>query len=301
MDEKTKQTYAFLKEALLKRLPKQAQALSAVKGLMFSRYNENSNPERCFYQPMIAVLIQGWKRAMIGNKEYSYGEGSCIVVGVDMPGVSHITEASPEHPFLSISIKLDPYIIIQLLAEAPHLNGQSGNSPSAVFVSEITDEILDAFLRLVKLLDNPAHIPILAPLIVREIHYRVLVSPLLGDCLRMANTIGTRANQIARSISWLREHYREPLRIKNLAHMINMAPATFHRHFQQVTTLSPLQFQKCLRLYEAERLILLEGKNANTAALEVGYESVSQFNREYKRLFGAPPLQDLNKKRSGFL
>jgi AraC-like DNA-binding protein len=296
-----------LKKELFKWLPEQSRISTAIDGLMLTRRDGTSKPKGCFYQPMIAIIVQGRKRSMLGNKEYSYGEGSCMVVGVDMPGVSHITEASAEYPFLSISVTLDKYIITQLLAEiptgiqAPQPAGQRcadkrTSSPSAVVVSEAADEIQDAFLRLVKLLDNPAHIPILAPMIIREIHFRLLAGP-LGDCLRMANTIGSQANRIARSVSWLREHYMESLQVEELAQMVNMAPATFHRHFQQVTALSPVQFQKCLRLYEAERLMLLEGKNAGAAALEVGYESGSQFNREYKRLFGSPPHQDVNKKR----
>jgi AraC-like DNA-binding protein len=289
-------TNTLLKEALLKRLPKQERIPTAVDTLMLTRHDEISKAESCFYQPMIAIIVQGWKRAMIGNKEYSYGEGSCMVVGVDMPGVYHITKATTEHPFLSISIKLDKYIITQLLAETPQLAKKSGSSPSAIVVSEVPDEIMDAFLRIVKLLDNPAGVAVLAPMIVREIHFHLLASP-LGDCLRMANTIGTQANQIALSVNWLREHYMESLQVEDLAQMVNMSPATFHRHFQQVTTLSPLQFQKRLRLYEAERLMVLEGKNARTAALDVGYESGTQFNREYKRLFGLPPLQDISKKR----
>jgi AraC-like DNA-binding protein len=293
MKEKTHSEYinARLKTELLKWLPEQSRIQTAVDGLALTRVDESGHPESCFYQPMIAVIVQGRKWAMIGNKEYSYGEGSCMVVGMDMPGVYHITKEQTGAPFLSMSIKLDKYIITQLLAEAPQLAEKSGNSPATVVVAEAADEILDAFLRLVKLLDKPTHIPILAPMIVREIHFHLLAGS-LGDCLRMANTIGTQTNQIALSVSWLREHYRESLQVENLAKMVNMAPSTFHRHFQQVTTLSPMQFQKRLRLYEAERLMVLEGKNASTAALGVGYTSVSQFNREYKRLYGEPPRRD---------
>jgi AraC-like DNA-binding protein len=296
MKEKTHLEYinTLLKKELFKWLPEQSRIETAVDGLALTRFDESSHAESCFYQPMIAVIVQGWKHAIIGNKEYSYGAGSCMVVGMDMPGIYQITKDQTGAPFLSLSIKLDKYIITQLLAEAPQLAGKGGNSPGAIVVSEVTDEILDAFLRLVKLLDNPAHIPILSPMIVREIHFHLLAGS-LGDCLRMANTIGTQTNQISLAVNWLREHYRESLQVENLAHMVNMAPSTFHRHFQQVTTLSPVQFQKRLRLYEAERLMVLEGKNASTAALDVGYTSISQFNREYKRLYGEPPRRDVVK------
>jgi AraC-like DNA-binding protein len=308
MNEKTKSEYAntrpineLLKKELLKWLPKQSRIPTAVNTLMLSRHNEISKAESCFYQPMIAIIVQGHKRAMIGNKEYSYGEGSCMTVGMDMPGVYHITKAQAEQPFLSVSLKLDRHIITQLLAEAPQLTGKGRadkrtGSPGAVVVAEVTDKILDAFLRLVKVLDNPAHIPVLSPMIIREIHFYLLAGS-LGDCFRAANMMGTHANQIAQSVKWLREHYAERLTVEDLAQLVCMAPSTFHRHFQQVTTMSPLQFQKRLRLYEAERLMVLEGKNAGTAAFEVGYESGSQFNREYKRLFGSPPLQDIARKR----
>jgi AraC-like DNA-binding protein len=296
MKEMTNSEYinTLLKKELLKWLPEQSRIQTAIDGLALTRFDESIHPESCFYQPMIAVVVQGWKRSMIGNKEYSYGKGSCMVVGVDMPGVYHVTKDQAGAPFLSVSIKLDKYIITQLLAEAPHLAGKSGNSPGAVVVAEAMDEILDAFLRLVKLLEKPANIPILSPMIVREIHFHLLAGS-LGDCLRMANTIGTQTNQIALTVKWLREHYRENLQVENLAKMVNMAPSTFHRHFQQVTTLSPVQFQKHLRLYEAERLMVLEGKNATTAALNVGYNSISQFNREYKRLYGESPRRDVVK------
>lgn len=288
-------TNALLKEKLLQWLPRQDRISTAIDGLMLTRRDEVSPPESCFYQPTVALIVQGFKRSMVGNEEYRYGERYCMVVGVDMPGVFHITRASPEEPFLSLSIKLNRYIITQLLAELPPVVRQTNKSPSAVVVSEVPAEVLGAFLRLVELLDTPAKIPVLAPMIIREIHFHLLTGP-QGDCLRMVSTSGTQVSQIAQAINWLRENYAAPLQIDDLAKRINMSTSTFHRHFRQVTTLSPLQFQKRLRLYEAERLMILEGKDAGTAALEVGYESGSQFNREYKRHFGEPPFRDVSRK-----
>ena len=166
-----------------------------------------------------------------------------------------------------------------------------------IVVSEASEELLETFRRLVNLLDTPSRIAVLAPLILREIHF-YLLSGSQGGCLRLFNTQGTQANTIARAVSWLRENYALPFRMEELARRVNMAPSTFNRHFRQVTSLSPLQFQKRLRLYEAERLMLQEGKDAGTAALMVGYESASQFNREYKRQFGDPPRRDVIQKRS---
>ncbi len=286
-----------LKEKLLRLLSESGRIPTAIDGLMLSRWNEISPSESCFYQPSIAVLVQGFKRSMVGNEEYCYGEQHCMVVGVDMPGVYHITRASTEEPFLSLSIKLNRYTITQLLAEMPPLPTPQKISYSGIVVSKVPLKVLDAFLRLVDVLDHPDQIPVIAPMIIREIHYHLLTSP-QGECLRLVNTLGTQSNQIARAISWLRDNYKAPLQVETLAEQMNMAASTFHRHFRKVTTLSPLQFQKRLRLYEAQRLMLAEGKDATSAALNVGYESVTQFNREYKRLFSEPPFRDVNRMRS---
>lgn len=293
------QRNVLLREKLLRHLPRQTRLEAAVPGLALSRYDQETSAAKCFYSPIVALVAQGFKRSMIGNQEANYGEQQCMVVGVDMPGVFHITEASPDRPFLSLSVKLDRHIISQLISEMPSLvpaHGKGrGKSSEPVVVSEASEELLDAFLRLVDLLDTPERIPVFAPMLLREIHFHLLTGS-QGDCLRLFSTGGSQAGQIAKAISWLRDNYVQPLHIEELARRVNMAPSTFHRHFRQVTSLSPLQFQKRLRLYEAERLMLLEGKDAGTAALAVGYESGSQFNREYKRQFGAPPRRDVAQK-----
>lgn len=291
------QTNAYLKEKMLQWLPEQNRISTPIEGLMLSRQDSVSHAESCFYQPMIAIVVQGFKRSMLTNAEYNYGAKHCMVVSLDMPGVYHITEASPEEPFLSISIKLDKYIISQLLTELPVAPDSMSEAVSPVVVSEVSNEVLEAFLRLVELLDTPERIPVLAPMIIREIHFHLL-NGVEGDCLRMVNTSGTKANQIAQAINWLRSNYAEPLNVNNLAKLVNMSTSTFHRHFRQVTTYSPLQFQKQLRLHEAERLMLLEGKDVKTAAFGVGYESTTQFNREYKRQFGESPYRDVSRKRA---
>jgi len=286
-----------LKERLLKWLPEQSRLETPISGLALTRHDENTSAIRCFYTPMIALVVQGFKRSMIGDHEANYGELHCVTVGIDMPGVFHITDASPQAPFLSLSVKLDRRIITQLITEAPSIVTVQEGEVTPIVVDEVGKDLLQAFSRLVELLDTPSRIPVLAPMILREIHYYLLCGS-QGKCLRLFNTNGTQANQIAQAISWLRENYTSPLRMEELARYANMAPSTFNRHFKEVTSLSPLQFQKRLRLYEAERLMLLEGKDAGTAALMVGYESGSQFNREYKRQFGAPPRKDVVKKRS---
>ena len=286
-----------LKEKLLKWLPEQSRLETPIPGLALTRHDENTSAIRCFYTPMIALVVQGFKRSMIGDHEANYGELHCVTVGIDMPGVFHITDASPQAPFLSLSVKLDRRIITQLITEVPSIVTAQEGEVTPIVVDEAGKDLLQVFSRLVELLDTPSRIPVLAPMIIREIHYYLLCGS-QGKCLRLFNTNGTQANQIAQAISWLRENYTSPLRMEELARYVNMAPSTFNRPFKEVTSLSPLQFQKRLRLYEAERLMLLEGKDAGTAALMVGYESGSQFNREYKRQFGAPPRKDIAKKRS---
>lgn len=284
-----------LKEKMLRWLPQQSRLETGVPGLALSRYDEETSAAKCFYYPIAALVVQGFKRSMIGNQEANYGERYCMVVGVDMPGVFHITHASPQEPFLSLSIRLDRHIIAQLITEMPSIVTSQATPPNPVAISEVGEELLEAFIRLVDLLNTPSRIPIFAPMILREIHFHLL-SGSQGGCLRLFSTSGTQASQVAQAISWLRENYVQPLHIEELARRVNMAPSTFHRHFRQVTSLSPLQFQKRLRLYEAERLMLVEGKDASTAAILVGYESGSQFNREYKRQFGAPPRRDVAQK-----
>ena len=288
----------FFVEKALQWLPEASRRETPVPGLTLTRYDGRTPAMRCFYTPMVALVVQGFKRALIGDHEASYGKNQCTVVGVDMPGIFHVTEASPRVPFLSLSVRLDRRIISQLIGELPAIVTDTTAPLNPVAVFEASGELLDAFRRLVSLLDTPSRIPVLAPLILREIHF-YLLSGGQGGCLRLFNTQGTQANSIARAVSWLRENYTSPLRVEDLARHVHMASSTFNRHFRQVTSLSPLQFQKRLRLYEAERLMLMEGKDAGTAALMVGYESFSQFNREYKRQFGDPPRRDVAKKRTG--
>jgi AraC-like DNA-binding protein len=286
----------LLKDKLLRLMQKPGLYPTAIKGLQIARHHDAKEIQNCIYKPLVAVIVQGSKCSVIGSEVYQYGENHCLVVGVDMPSANHSIVATPEQPFLAVALDLDKYLITQMAAEIPP-SLRPGNSPyKGMAVAEVDPEVMDAFLRLVELLDKPEQIPVLAPMIIREIHYRLLIGP-QGERLRMVNTLGSQSNQIAGTISWLKDNYREPLQVDELAKKANMATSTFHRHFRQVTTLSPLQFQKCLRLYEAQRLMLVENEDAALAALAVGYESLTQFNREYKRMFGEPPHRHVNRLR----
>jgi len=284
----------LLKEKLLRWMPGTGDYPTAIEAFRIFRRDEANQPVNCFYEPHVGVIVQGFKRSVIGSEEYRYGEYHCLITGVDVPSVSYITAASPERPFLAMSLNLDKYLITQLAAEIPPSSRLGNCSYKGMAVADVDPDVLDAFLRLAELHEKPEQIPVLAPMIIREIHYRLLIGP-QGQRLRMVNTLGTQSNQIAKSITWLRDNYKEPLQVDELARKVNMATSTFHRHFREVTTLSPLQFQKRLRLYEAQRLMLAENEDAAVAALAVGYESPTQFNREYRRLFGEPPHRHVSQ------
>ena len=286
----------MIKSQILRILPEEGRLETAVSGLALTRYDSGRPPERCLYSPMVAFVVQGLKKAFYGEIEASYGQGQCVVLGIDVPGVYQILNASRDDPFLSISVKLDNQIIYNLFGQMPWLSGNIPQTSSPIGVINVDLPLLDAFRRLVDLLEYPERIPILAPMVLREIHFYIL-SGRLGSQLKLFSTSGTKANMIRCAISWLRENYKFSLRIADIAAKVNMAPSTFNRYFRQVTGLSPLQFQKHLRLHEAERLMLVENSDASSAALAVGYESGSQFTREYKRLFGSPPRRDIASRQ----
>lgn len=286
----------LIRGKLLKWLPEQGEYQTQIAGFSLFRFDEGESCENCFYEPAVGVVVQGNKRSVVGSEEYFYHEYDSLLNSVDLPSQNYILDATPEKPFLGVSLKIDRHIIGQLLMEQPELAQGSVETARGLCVMRIEVDVLDAFLRLTELLDNPGQIPVLAPMIVREIHYRLLAGP-RGRFLRAINTAGSQGNRIAQAVSWLRKNYKEPLQVDELAKKVNMATSTFHRHFKQITTLSPLQYQKRLRLYEAQRLMLVENEYASRACLAVGYESPTQFNREYKRLFGEPPSRNVHKVR----
>jgi AraC-like DNA-binding protein len=209
--------------------------------------------------------------------------------------MSYLTEASPEKPYLVISLDLDIHLTTQLVAQIPPSKVLGGSFKGSA-VSPTDPEVLKAFLRLVELLDKPEQIPILSPIILREVHLLLLLGS-QGNLLRAVNTYGTQSNHVFQSINWLRENFQKPLDVDELAKRVNMAPPTFRRHFKIVTSMSPTQYHKHLRLYEAQRLMLENNEGATSASYAVGYESLTQFNREYKRLFGDAPQRNMAQLR----
>ena len=262
-----------------------------ITGTLFHRFVSDADPKPNFYQPVIIVVAQGKKLARIGAEEYRYGENACFVAGVDMPVTSCVMEASEEKPYLSMSLNLDTGLVADLASKVPP-QAYGDNAPRGAAILDVTPDLLDAFLRLVELAEKPEQVPVMEEIILREIHYRLLLGP-FGGVLRTLNTFGSQGNQITRAISWLKENYKESLHVEDLAGRSNMALSTFHKHFKEITTLSPLQYQKRLRLAEAQRLMLSGGCDVTQAAFAVGYESATQFIREYKRLFGEPPRRNV--------
>lgn len=265
---------------------------TSIEGVTSARRDEPTKIVRTFYKPSVILMAQGQKTVNVGGKDYNYGKNQCLSVAVDVPVVSRILEASPEKPCMTVAVEIDKFLVSQISAEIPAV--KHVNQCSALMTADADLELMDAFLRLVKLFHRKEEIPVMASLIIREIHYRLLKSP-LGGLIRNLNTLGTNPNRIADALAWLRSNFKETLYVDQLADRANMATSTFHRCFKEITAYTPVQYQKRLRLHEAQRLIFAEEMNVTGAAYEVGYESFTQFNREYKRMFGEPPRRDVTR------
>lgn len=245
------------------------------------------------YEPCVALIVQGSKRIQLGEHTLQYGEDRYLITSMDLPVQSAVLKASAERPYLAVGLRLDWREIASLMLAIPATaTGPAARDSRAMTTGALDAPLLEAFDRLCALLDDPAHIPALAPLIKREIHYRLLVGE-AGPRLRQIATVDSQSHQVARAIARLNAGFAEPLRVETLARESGMSPSTFHHHFKVLTAMSPLQYQKQLRLSAARRLMLADGLDASTAAYQVGYESPSQFSREYRRLFGAPPSKDM--------
>lgn len=277
------------------------QQTPEIPGLMLMRIEQPYLNTCSIYEPCVAVIVQGSKRLKLGDETLCYGEDRYLITSMDMPVRSAVIEASVERPYLGVALRLDWREIASLMLESPASSpattlGSAARDSRAMTTGALTAPLLEAFDRLLALLDQPEHIPALAPLIRREIHYRLLTGE-AGARLRQIATVDTQSHQVARAIARLNARFTEPLRVETLAREAGMSVSTFHHHFKTLTAMSPLQYQKQLRLTEARRLMLSEGMDASTAAFRVGYESPSQFSREYRRSFGAPPSKDVAEFR----
>ncbi|MBT0623108.1 AraC family transcriptional regulator [Pseudomonas fluorescens] len=263
-----------------------------ISGLGFYRREQPAAPVVCMVEPSIVLVAQGEKQLWVGGEGYSYDTSRFLVTSLDIPANSQVLTASPSVPCLGLTFKLDLRILAELIAQSDTPPMRERAVLKGVGIGTVTDGILASFARLVALLDEPEAIPVLAPLIQREIHYRLLKSD-QSSRLRQICSVDGPGYRIAKAIDWLKLNYCEALRVEELAARVQMSAATFHHHFRQLTAMSPLQYQKWLRLNEARRLMLNEHQDVSSAAFQVGYESPSQFSREYSRLFGVPPKRDI--------
>ena len=249
------------------------------------------------YEPSVIVVVQGSKEVQIGTDIQTYDSSRYLLISVDLPTVTRVTEASDEAPCLAVSLKLDISIVREFLTRDEfHTTNTLPENP-AMAIAPVTPQFLGAWYRLLDLLSNPEDIPSLSGLIEREIMYRILRGP-EGARLKAIATLGDQSHRTAKAIAWVRANYGRPLRVKELADIAGMAVTTLHYHFRAITAMSPLQYQKQVRLQEARARMLADDVDAATVAFAVGYESASQFNREYSRLFGQPPIRDIRSLRS---
>lgn len=267
---------------------------TAYDSLSIYRYQAPTELSSYLQEPSLCLIAQGQKRVLLGEDEYHYDQDHYLITSIDLPLVAQILEASRDKPYLGLTLKLEKKHIAQMMVDHDLSISRSRNESRGLAVSRITLPLLQAFLRLLDLLDHPQDIPALAPLIQQEILYRLLTGE-QGQRLRQMAMVGSHSHQIARAIDWLRENYDKAFKVEDLAAYSGMSTSSLHHHFRALTAMSPLQYQKRLRLDVARRLMLMEQKDATTAAFEVGYESPSQFSREYSRLFGAPPSRDIKR------
>ncbi|MEG4043881.1 AraC family transcriptional regulator [Microcoleus sp. Pol17_C1] len=271
---------------------------TAIDKLELTRESSVSAALHNVYEPILAIIVQGQKEALLGEETYRYGEAQYLVISVDLPINGFVVEATPDKPYLGLKLNLDPRQLCDIItAQTKPSANKKENSVRGLFVSTADAPLLDCALRLTRLLDTPQDIPILAPMIIREIYYRLLIGE-QGEAVRQIATSGSNMQRIAEVLKLIKTDFVKPMRVEDLAGQAKMSPSSFHYHFKQVTSMSPLQYQKQLRLLEARRLMLAENADATNAAYQVGYESPSQFSREYSRMFGAPPIRDIERLRT---
>jgi AraC-like DNA-binding protein len=269
---------------------------TAIPELKLYRFSRPTEPLHVLYEPAVFVVVQGRKHVTLGDETYVYDRSQYLTVSMDLPVVGRVVEASPEEPYLCMTLTVDPRDLAALIVETQRQLPRDDHDGRALYVSPLPAALLECFLRLIRLLDAVEDIPVLAPLILREIDYRLLQSEQAGRLAQMAIGDG-RLRRVSGAIAWIKEHFAEPLRIEALAKQVNMSPSALHQHFKAVTAMSPVQYQKRLRLGEARRLLLTGAPSAEGVAYNVGYASASQFNREYSRLFGEPPRRDAEQVR----
>ncbi|MGW9018539.1 AraC family transcriptional regulator N-terminal domain-containing protein [Priestia megaterium] len=266
---------------------------TAIPSLVFARRSNVDTPIYGVHNPSLCIVAQGMKQILLAEEHFKYGPTDYLLTSVNLPVTAQVIEASSGVPYLSLKLEFTPSQILEVVSKT---KVPKENAKRAMYVNQIDSSMLDAVTRLVRLLDNPKDIPILAPLFTKEILYRVLQGP-YGNTLKEMVIEGSYIYRIKDVITHIMNNYNQPFRIEELAEMANMGVSSLHRHFKEVTAMSPIQFQKQIRLQEARHLLLSESTDAADVAFRVGYESPSQFSREYSRMFGFPPREDIKRLR----
>ena len=287
---------AFLADCVARWTRGKHEVRTAIPSLTLYRYESPTDPVSYMQAVTVCMVAQGSKRVMLEEEVYAFDPDQFLISSMELPVVAQITEASASKPYLGLTLALDLNAISELLVNEGLPEVACPPACRCMAVGKVSDGLRGAFERLVELLDTPDDIPILAPMILREICYRVLVSD-QGPRLRQIVSVGSNGNNIARAIDWMKEHFSQPIHVKEMANHVGMSQSTFHHHFRTLTAMTPIQYQKRLRLNEARRLMLMENMDAANASYQVGYESPSQFSREYGRLFGSPPSRDIKRLR----
>lgn len=270
---------------------------TAIPSLYFIRESNVTEPLHGSYKPSFCMIVQGEKEVLLGQERFRYSPADYLVASVDLPVTGQVIKASSDAPYLALKLEFTPSQILEVISDAEMVVGPKKNAKRAMFVSQIESSLLDAVVRLAHLLDNPKDIQVLAPIFTKEILYRILQGP-HGDTLEQTAVEGSYTYRIRDVMEHITNNFDCTFRIEELAELANMSVASLHRHFKEITAMSPIQFQKQLRLREARRLLLSESTDAADAAFRVGYESPSQFSREYSRMFGLPPREDIKRLRA---
>ncbi len=290
-----------LRSILIRHTPTTGTHVTHIPSLSIVRAEETSEPLVSVYKPSICVVAQGAKTVMIAEQSYRYDPYSFLITSVDLPIIGRISEATPAIPYLGLKLSFDTDVILDVVQLMNHSitdkNAATEETATGITVNHMSPSIMDTLVRLLQLLDQPQDIPVLAPLMIRELVYRILQSE-HGHVLYPFAVTDSYSSRIARTIQFIKQHYNEPLEMEQLARDVQLSSSAFHKHFKRITTMSPLQYQKTIRLQEAQRLMLTEAIPVRDAAFMVGYESPSQFSREYARLYGKPPTQNIQDMRS---
>lgn len=274
----------------------EGDTITDIPGLRLFRRTSLTSCTSAAYEPSLILYAQGQKSVQVGGSKYICDEGTCQLTSVDMPVFSQVTKASAETPILAIVLKLDMTLVREVLSQQEFLAPEACAGTRGMAIGKSTPEPIMACMRLLDLLDAPHDIPFMAALVEREVVYRALRSP-LGKHLRAIATLGDQSNRTAKAVAWLKANFAKPLHVEELARLAQMGVSTFHLRFKSLTQMSPLQYQKRLRLHQARLRMVNDGLDAASAAFEVGYESASQFSREYRRFFGRPPMRDVRAQQ----